>query len=337
MYEADRERIGHMICELSDKRVLDRDGIKRATGYDNEGSLDKFLRWCLDNEIIVEVGDAYTLYPHVSGLFGPFYGKRIAKNRDVKERVAEYVVQTMDFVCGASAYVGLAGLLQSGQAHSLMLDAGTSTQAVVRCLKERVLDSGATREARPQVYSVNLHSAMTLAASPVELRIPQGRIDPRFAALVGDEAAADVRASFPKSGTALLAASAINARDGLTTEDDAEIPVKREIVAKLPDVTLIVVTDHSKVGPIGNSLFADLPQTHKDLRDRFEKHAYVVIDELPPGTKGPLKKHYREALAYLIKHFHSPDPNENRLKMIDTIGTEIAAPDIPARVKTCTK
>lgn len=93
----------------------------------------------------------------------------------------------------------------------------------------------------------------------------------------------------------------------------------------------------AKVGSIWRLPSADLTRPHRDLRQHFEKHAYVVIDELLPGTKGPLKKHYREALAYLIKHFHSPDPNENRLKMIDTIGTEIAAPDIPARVKACTK
>lgn len=93
----------------------------------------------------------------------------------------------------------------------------------------------------------------------------------------------------------------------------------------------------ARVGPIGESLFDDLPETHADLKSRFEEHAYVAIDQLPPGTKGPLKKHYREALAYLIKHFQSPDPNENRLKMIDTRGKPIAAPDIPARVKACTK
>ncbi len=322
---------------FSDKRVLTREQIRSAACISDDGTiLNNFLALCLDADIFVKVGDAYTLYPHASGLFGPFYGERIAANRETKQRVAQYILDTMDFACGAGVCRGLAEVVAAHQTHPLIVDAGTSTQAVVRCLKEQLLQGAGSTGNQLQVYTVNLHSAMTLVNSPAEVFLPRGTIDHRFAALVGEDTANDVRVSFPRTGVALLATSTINQEYGLTSEDDAEIPVKREIVAKLPGTTLIVVADHTKVGHVGQGLFANLTGRHRGLRDRFEEHAYVVIDELPPGTVEPLKGHYLEALTYLIEHFHSPDAVENRLKMIDTRGRPIAAADIPARVEKCT-
>ena len=335
----DYEKIGRIVTALAEDRVLTYEEIKDCLGLKRKKVIvDLILKECLRREIIIGIPavqpHSYILYPHVSGLFNEDYGKRIAANRPLKRLIADYVVASMVFSAGVEAYEGLRGLQDCPAPLNLIVDAGTSTQAIVRRLTE-VTRAGSKHCAC--LYTVNVHAAMILANSGASVVLPRGKISPSYAAIVGDKTAEDV-AAFPRGCTTLLGTSTINSKDGFTSVDDAQIPTKRAIAERGLEGRLIIAADHTKVGPNGPSIFAPENPREDDLCKEVEAKACVVIDELPlADADDELVVNYSDALSYLSDHFYHKSPTRNRLHLLNRNGNLVPTEKIPGRVQKYAK
>lgn len=156
---------------------------------------------------------------------------------------------------------------------SILLDAGSTTQAVAELLPAEV---------ELTVVTNSLSVASTLASRPlVRLYLVGGRVRTTTGAAVGDWAAREL--ADLTVDVAFLGSNGFSARRGLTTPDQAEAGVKRAMVSA--GRTCIALADSSKAGDDHLHRFATLEEidvliTDTDLDDEIAEQVRAAGPEV---------------------------------------------------------
>jgi len=336
---SDYKHIGRIVVTLSETGAISFDETCRLLKIHSHGVAKRLLDKCVKFGILMQGREGcYMPMPHLTGCFADPYCRRLAEHREVKRRIAHYVAWEMPLRIAGYRISGVATLPPG--VPGLMVDPGTLAHAVVTA----IIDKAGAGHSFPNLFTNNIHSAMVAANDFREVRMPPGRLDPAYGAILGCAAQRGILQEFPDGCATVLSTKGITAHIGIGIADESQRGIKRALCEKGLTGTLIIVTDHHKVFPTF-SIFED---AEDPLRRRVEQEAYVVTDQLPldtdaekpeGATTGDEDSHeditedYAAALQYLTDNYYSSQPEENRLTVLDAEGKPLQPQDIPNYLK----
>ncbi len=316
--EAQYAHLGKIVDAMRDARVLSAREISDVLPIGTGKPLRDFVNECVTRGILVKLtADRYMQAPHITGYLGEDYRRRVANHREEKQRIANYVAWQMKVWVAGTEVKGIANLPTAMP--GLLVDAGSSAQAVVR----KMIDGAPQDGALPKLYTINLHAAVIALDKIAEVYVPSGRISKQYAAILGESAIADLEEDCPDGCATVLATSGITPRTTLGVADDSQRATKRLLCEKGLSGALIIVTDHHKLA----AAFSIFGRADADLRRSVESAAYMVIDQLPEDAAHRatrVREPYAKMLGYLFNKYASSDPDEHRLSLLDQQGNPLS-------------
>ena len=316
--ETQYTHLGKVTNAVRDTRVLSAREISEVLFIGTGKPLRDFLDKCVNRRILVKLtGDRYMQAPHITGYLGEDYWRRVADHREEKLRIADYVAWHMPLWIAGTQITGVATLPPAMP--GLLVDAGSSTQAVVR----RVIDGAAQDGALPKLYTISLHAAVVALHKMSEVYVPAGRISKQYAAILGESAIAEIEENCPAGCVTVLSTSGITPRTGLGVADENQRATKRVLCEKGLSGTLIILTDHHKLAPA----FSIFGRADTELRRSVESAAYMVIDQLPEDAAHratQVREPYAKMLGYLFNKYANSNPDQHRLSLLDHQGNPLS-------------
>jgi len=317
----DAQKLGRVVAQLSEDRLLTRDEIQDIVGLSQERRLDDFLEQAVSLEVLAETpGDAYVFAPHASAYFDRDYLKQVESNRESKRIIAKYICADMANVLpGEHDEAGLRGVRDL----VLDLDAGSTCTGVAR----EVAEDKSQREATVNTH--NLHAALVIAG-PTTVNMPCGELSSRFACLAGKGVAASLR-SLPAPQVALLGVSSIARACGIGCAHPEQTDVKCEMARRGLAGRLIILATHAKFGLVQGSIFLD-NAAGQNLREEVEKKAYLITTQHPEGPTKPTAE-YIDAFAYVVEKYWDASAAKNRLTVLNKDGKPLSFKAVQALLK----
>lgn len=330
--------LGNVMAGLCDRRGFSLADVAEKVELQEGGKpLKQFLRTCTDRGVLLEVAPKeYVFAHHITGFFAEDYWKQVQDHQFAKQRIGRYVARKLRVRIGERGTTGVANLPPPG----LIVDAGTSTAAVVRAMIEGLATARATL---PSIHTTNVHAAMNALGCARGVFLPGGEIDRDYGAIVGQDTPGWIDEKFPQSCPVLLATCGITPEGGFGTRAPDQVLIKQALCKKGLTGALIIVADHHKLQG-HHTIF----QNNSDLKGEVERNACVVIDQLPVdgehgedgedegveagvggnGGHDDIKDDYYQALDYLVEHFHHQNAKQNRLILLDREGNALTPTEI---------
>ncbi len=187
-----------------------------------------------------------------AGLVERFHGGVRLVQRTGRERL---FVEKDTLHAAEKAAIGAAAAARVKDEDTVVLNAGSTTLAVIRQLRRRNV----------RIVTNNAAAPAEFADSGAELIVLGGEFRPRSRSLFGDLAV--LALSQIHASVAILGTNGVSARTGLTTSVYAETAINRLMVERA-DGNVIAVADGSKVGVTSNFACVPLAKVRTLITDR---------------------------------------------------------------------